>query len=197
MGKRGTSGKIHFSLLSSLAFAVAIAIAGKSGCLIRTKMFCRKLCLLQSQMNSWNLVSNLSSLHMSLSGGQTLVLYGGALQEGSIYSQYHWSLAITVNSCSSRTKGKKCPPVSRVMYVCAEGNCKRHRLITSVQRGSIQPMKATDREGIGVEVVHPLEGGLMMDGVQECQTPSKRLRAILSVPKWLKQIADIEFRSHC
>lgn len=42
--------------------------------------------LLQSQMSSWSLVTNLRSPKMSLSGGQTLVLYGGTLQEGNIYS---------------------------------------------------------------------------------------------------------------
>lgn len=48
-----------------------------------------------------------------------------------------------------------------------------------------------------MEVVHPLERGLVMDGVLECQTPSKRLKAILSVPKWQKQMAEIEVGSHC
>lgn len=36
-----------------------------------------------------------------------------------------------------------------------------------------------------------------MDVVQRCQTPSERLRAILSVPKWQKQMAEIELGSHC
>lgn len=39
--------------------------------------------------------------------------------------------------------------------------------------------------------------GLLMDGVQGCQTPSKRLKAILSVPKWQKQMTEIEAGSHC
>lgn len=52
-------------------------------------------------------------------------------------------------------------------------------------------------KGIGVEVVHPLERGLVMDGVPKCQTPFKRLKAILSVPKWQKQMAAIEAGSHC
>lgn len=51
--------------------------------------------------------------------------------------------------------------------------------------------------GTGVEVVHPLERGLVMDGVQECQTPSMRLKAILSVPKWQKQMTEIEVGSNC
>lgn len=36
-----------------------------------------------------------------------------------------------------------------------------------------------------------------MDGLQECQTPSKRLKAILPVPKWQKQMTEIEAGSHC
>lgn len=39
--------------------------------------------------------------------------------------------------------------------------------------------------------------GLVMNGVQECQAPSKRLRAILPVPKWQKQMAVIEVGPHC
>lgn len=68
-----------------------------------------------------------------------MVLYGGALHGGSVY----WPLAITVNSCSARTKERKnCPAVSWVMYACAEGNCNRHRGTTVVH---IQAMKAADR----------------------------------------------------
>lgn len=48
-----------------------------------------------------------------------------------------------------------------------------------------------------MEVVHPLETGLVMDGVQGCQTPSKRLKAILSVSKWQKQMTEIQAGSHC
>lgn len=73
-------------------------------------------------------------------------------------------------------------PVQRVI---ATDHCSAWRQ-TSEQAGG----------GTGVEVVHPLERGLVMDGVQECQTPSKRLKAILSVPKWQKQMAEIEAGSH-
>lgn len=51
--------------------------------------------------------------------------------------------------------------------------------------------------GTGVEEVHPLEKGLMMDGLQGCQACSKRLRTILAVPNWQKQMAEVEFGSHC
>lgn len=85
-------------------------------------------------------------------------------------------------------------PVQRV-------NCNRQA--TAVHRGSTQLRKAADKRtdrrggGTGMEAVHPLERGLVMDGVQECQTPSKRLRVILTVPKWQKQMAQIEVGSHC
>lgn len=88
------------------------------------------------------------------------------------------------------------------MYACAEGNCQRHgRDDCSVRRQD--PADESGRQanrqagGTGVEVVHPLERGLVMDGVQECQTPSKRLKAILSVPKWQKQMTEIEVGSNC
>lgn len=42
-------------------------------------------------------------------------------------------------------RGKNCPPVSGVMYACAEGNCNRHGESTVVHGGSIQPMKAADK----------------------------------------------------
>lgn len=51
-----------------------------------------------------------------------------------------------------------------------------------------------DRRGSGASVG---ERGRVMDGLQECQTPSKRLKAILPVPKWQKQMTEIEAGSHC
>lgn len=55
------------------------------------------------------------------------------------------------------------------MYACAEGNCQRHgRDDCSVRRQD--PADESGRQanrqagGTGVEVVHPLERGLVMDG---------------------------------
>ena len=47
-----------------------------------------------------------------------------------------------------------------------------------------------------VEAVHPLERAFVMDGVQDYQSPFKRLKALLSVPKWQKQMIQVEARPH-
>lgn len=105
-----------------------------------------------------------------------------------------WPIPVT-----PKQRNENRPPLSPVMYSCAEGNCNRQREKTGVQGGSTQLMKAADRrsEGTGEEGTSTGERGLVMDGVEECQTCSERLRAILSVPKWQKQMAEIELGSHC
>lgn len=89
--------------------------------------------------------------------------------------------------------------MSWVMYACAGGNCERHAE-TSVVHGGGNPRDESgrraggNRRGSGASVG---ERGRVMDGPQECQTPSKRLKAILPVPKWQKQMTEIEAGSHC
>jgi len=85
------------------------------------------------------------------------------------------------------------------MNAHAEGNCSRQREKTGLHNGSKQLMKAADRQS-GEQAWNRSRKsvkGLVMDGVQGCQACSKRLRTILSVPKWQKQMAEIELGSLC
>lgn len=76
-----------------------------------------KTLLLQTRSSSksnqfTSLVINLSSLHTSLSRGQTWSFMEKHCTKGAFTATYHWPLAITVDSCSARTKKKmvhQCP----------------------------------------------------------------------------------------
>lgn len=96
----------------------------------------------------------------------------------------------------ARTMEKKiCLPLSQVMNAYIEGNCSWQTESTGLHNGILEVMKAADRQavrGTDMEEVHPLESGLVMDGVQGCQSCFERLKAIISMPEWQKQMTERE-----
>lgn len=126
-------------------------------------------------MSSWSLVTNLSSLHKSVSGGQTWCFMEEHCTKGA-FTGHRPSQSIPV---VPEEREKNCPPVSRVMYACAEGNCNRHRQTTVVHGGSIQADKRTgtrgNRRGSGPsagERTHDGWGAGTPDSLQEIESNS-------------------------